>query len=69
MFKYIDNSKLTREEVIDLIIEEQVKGNKTYSYEKQVRLMDKIPEDQAKAYYVQLGRYIKSKVAEQLEEV
>ncbi len=69
MFTYKDNSKMTREELIEEIIQDQVKGIKTYSLEKQLRLKDEIPEDKAKDYYVQLGRYIRSKVTEQLEDV
>ena len=69
MFTYKDNSTMTREELLTEIITEQVKGNKTYTLEKTLRLKDKIPEDKAKDYYAQLGRYIKNEVTKQLETV
>ena len=68
-FKYIDNSKLTRTELIDLIVSEHVKGNKPFTYEKQLRLLDKVSEDNSKEYYRQLKMYINEQVTAQLSEV
>ena len=68
-FKYTDNSKLTREEIIDQIIEDRSKGLKTWSLEKQLRLKDEVPENKAKDYYNQLNRYIAIQVADNLQEV
>ena len=62
----LESLGLTREQLIDQIIEDQSKGIKTYTLDKQLRLKDKVPEDKAKEYYAQLGRYIKSKVSETL---
>ena len=69
MFVYKDRADMTREELLDEIIAERVKGSKTWTLEKQLRLKDEVPENKAKDYYSQLNAYIAEQVAGKLEKL